>query len=37
VGRKFQCEARELVEGGRADEENKDNNNDEEKTKSLKI
>jgi hypothetical protein len=35
VGRKFQCEARELVKGERADEENKkDNIHDEEKTKS---
>jgi hypothetical protein len=25
VGRKFQCQARELVEGGRVDEENKKN------------
>jgi len=34
VGRKLQCEARELVEAGRADEENEDNEHDEGKTKS---
>jgi len=35
VGRKFQCEAKELIGGGRVDVENKKNsNNDEEETKS---